>query len=164
MISRNAEKVLILRGRVLILACAALVVAWAGTACSDSHDPVDTTDSKIAPETTLEGISTGGRYFIRIAPAPAMPEVGALFTLTTEVFAADMATPATVTTAQIDGWMPKHKHGMEGVSPKTVAKKTGLLETQGLLFNMPGQWQFRIKVTAGAHGTDELTLPFYVSH
>lgn len=116
-------------------------------------------------ETRLAGLSEAGHYYVKVKLDPAKPAVATYFKLHAEVFAADMSTPATVTKAAVDGWMPMHKHGMEGITPKTMvsADKIGVIDTDGLFFIMGGQWQLRVQIQAGANGKDVALLPFYVA-
>ena len=117
-----------------------------------------------APETRLSGPSVAGRYHVTVTLSPAAPAVATYFDLRAEVFAADLSAPVTVTDVVVDGWMPMHKHGMEGVSPKTTlsASQVGVIETAGLFFNMPGQWQLRVNIKTGALGPDTAVFPFFV--
>ena len=132
----------------------------------DATSSLDATSDQqaAAPETRLSGPSVAGHYHLNLTLSPVSPVVATYFNLRTEVFAADMSTPATVTNVVVDGWMPMHKHGMEGVSPKTTLPvgKTGVIETEGLFFNMPGQWQLRVDIKGGALGPDTAVFPFFV--
>jgi len=148
-------------------------VAGCGTAHDDDHDHSDHSHVLVdghgsqdgaGQQTQLSGMSEAGHYHVALVLTPTTPAVATYFSLTAQITAADMATPATITSVVVDGWMPEHKHGMEGVKPETTlaSDKIGQLATQGLFFNMPGQWQLRVKIKAGAHGPDTALLPIYV--
>jgi hypothetical protein len=56
---------------------------------------------------------------------------------------------------QVDGFMPEHSHGM---NYKAVVKPagTGHYEASGLMFHMPGRWDFIFEVRGGGR-TDKVT-------
>ena len=145
------------------LCIVASLVACGSEASPDSQPDAGNVDT--APQTQLSGPSEAGNYHVTISLDPTKPPVATYFNLHTEVFAADMSTPATVTEVIVDGWMPQHKHGMEGITPKTSisSDKVGVIDTEGLFFNMPGQWQMRVRIKAGVKGEDIAYLPFYVA-
>lgn len=93
------------------------------------------------------------RYLLAFRTQPAR-------VIVSEHFAVDVAVCAKhgsplPESVQIDAHMPAHRHGMnyEPVLQKIAA---GRWRAEGLLFHMPGQWEFRFDVRA-AGVTDRLT-------
>jgi hypothetical protein len=55
--------------------------------------------------------------------------------------------PATAS-LKFDAWMPDHRHGMN-YKPKIEQTASNEWRVSGLLFHMPGKWQYRIAATSG---------------
>ena len=90
------------------------------------------------------------RYAVafRIVPAPIV--VGRHFTLELAVCAKGGAPlPQSL---RVDAQMPAHKHGMN-YRPGVTTLAPGRYRAEGLLFHMPGQWEFVFDV--GANGKTE---------
>jgi Amidohydrolase len=59
------------------------------------------------------------------------------------------ATSLTATgSLKFDAWMPDHRHGMN-YKPKIEQTASNEWRVSGLLFHMPGKWQYRIAATSG---------------
>lgn len=69
--------------------------------------------------------------------------------------------PADAVLSRVDATMPEHRHGMN-YRPSVQALGGGRWRAQGLMFHMPGVWELRLDVQAGAVGArlrDAITLP-----
>ena len=98
------------------------------------------------------------RYAIayRIEPAPIV--VGRHFVLELAVCAKDGAPPPQ--SLRVDAQMPAHRHGMN-YRPGVTTVAPGRFRADGLLFHMPGQWEFVFDV--GANGkTERLSSPIEI--
>ena len=64
---------------------------------------------------------------------------------------------AAVAPPGVDARMPAHRHGMN-YRPSLVEKAAGLFRADGLLFHMPGRWEFVLEVggerLTAAHDVD----------
>jgi YtkA-like len=69
---------------------------------------------------------------------PPVIKVGELFSLQAEVCPQD---GISVTGLKVDAGMPAHKHGMN-YQPRVSSTGPGTYAATGLMFHMPGQWQF----------------------
>jgi YtkA-like len=49
---------------------------------------------------------------------------------------------------RVDATMPEHQHGMN-YRPSVAARGAGLYRAEGLMFHMPGRWQFVFEVGDG---------------
>jgi len=88
-------------------------------------------------------------YSIVFRTVPARVAVGRAFALEAQVCAKDGAVqPAGL---RVDAHMPAHRHGMN-YRPTVVAEGAGRFRAEGLLFHMPGRWQFLFDLEApGMH-------------
>src|SRR5689334_25005800 len=77
---------------------------------------------------------------------PAEIKVGELFSLQVEVCPRD---GVSVSGLKIDAGMPAHKHGMN-YQPRVSSSGPGQYTATGLMFHMPGQWQFTFDVETPA--------------
>jgi len=84
-----------------------------------------------------------GTYTILYRASPAL-RVGEHFALELQVCPA----PARL---GVDAWMPDHRHGMN-YRPSLEDLGGGRYRAQGLLFHMPGRWEFLFELR-GAPGT-----------
>jgi len=60
---------------------------------------------------------------------------------------------------RVDGFMPEHNHGMNykaSVTPAAKPAAGGRYDAAGLLFHMPGKWDFIFEVRGGGK-TDRMT-------
>ncbi len=89
------------------------------------------------------------RYTVVFRAKPAPVAVGHAFALEAQVCAKGAAAPPTA--LRVDAHMPAHRHGMN-YRPTVVAAGEGRFTAEGLLFHMPGRWQFVFDLdAAGAH-------------
>jgi hypothetical protein len=77
---------------------------------------------------------------------PPLIKVGELFSLQAEVCPQD---GTRVTGLKVDAGMPAHKHGMN-YQPRVSNTGPGRYTATGLMFHMPGQWQFIFDVETPA--------------
>jgi hypothetical protein len=77
---------------------------------------------------------------------PPMIKVGELFSLQAEVCPQE---GMRVTGLKVDAGMPAHKHGMN-YQPRVSNTGPGKYTATGLMFHMPGQWQFTFEVETPA--------------
>jgi hypothetical protein len=78
--------------------------------------------------------------------SPPAIKVGELFSLQAEVCP---QAGVTVTGLKVDAGMPAHKHGMN-YQPRVSSTGPGKYTATGLMFHMPGQWQFSFDVETPA--------------
>jgi hypothetical protein len=93
------------------------------------------------------------RYALAYRTKPDKVTVGQHFTVELAVCAKDgQAAPEGV---RVDGFMPEHNHGM---NYKAAVKPAGngRYEATGLMFHMPGRWDFIFEVRGGGK-TDRMT-------
>ncbi|MBE0627380.1 MAG: FixH family protein [Burkholderiales bacterium] len=77
---------------------------------------------------------------------PPAIKVGELFSLEAEVCP---EAGTSVTGLRVDAGMPAHKHGMN-YRPRVSSTGPGKYTATGLMFHMPGQWQFTFDVETPA--------------
>ena len=77
---------------------------------------------------------------------PPVIKVGELFSLQAEVCPQESVS---VTGLRVDAGMPAHKHGMN-YQPRVSRTSPGKFTATGLMFHMPGQWQFVFDVETPA--------------
>ena len=97
-------------------------------------------------------------YTIVYRTVPDRVAVGRAFAVEAEVCAKGGA--AAPTGLRVDAHMPAHRHGMN-YRPSVVSEGAGRYRAEGLLFHMPGAWEFVFDVeTPGAREriTRELVL------
>jgi hypothetical protein len=93
------------------------------------------------------------RYVVAYRTRPARLAVGQHFTVELAVCPKDgQAAPEAV---RVDGFMPEHNHGM---NYKAVVKagEGGRYVADGMMFHMPGRWDFIFEVRGGGK-TDRMT-------
>jgi hypothetical protein len=83
---------------------------------------------------------------VAFKPVPAPIVVGRHFALDVIVCATDGAAPGAL---RVDAQMPEHRHGMN-YRAAVAPRGTGRWRAEGLLFHMPGRWQFVFDVERGA--------------
>ncbi len=84
----------------------------------------------------------GARHVVLFRSAPAVPPLNAPFALELAVCARD---GSAVAAPRVDASMPAHRHGMN-YKPSLNAMSAGRFRADGLLFHMPGRWQFAFEV------------------
>jgi len=97
-------------------------------------------------------------YSVVFRTEPVRIAVGRAFALEAEVCAKDGSPKPTG--LRVDAQMPAHRHGMN-YRPTVVVEGAGRFRAEGLLFHMPGRWQFLFDLEApGMHErvTKDLTL------
>jgi hypothetical protein len=88
-------------------------------------------------------------------PVPAPIAVGRHFAVEAAVCARSGAAP---TALRVDAQMPEHRHGMN-YKAKVVPQGPGRWRAEGLMFHMPGRWQFVFDVEGGGR-RERLTSDF----
>ena len=82
---------------------------------------------------------------VAFKPVPAPIVVGRHFALDAIVCAKEGAAPSAL---RVDAQMPEHRHGMN-YRARVAAQGEGRWRAEGLLFHMPGRWQFVFDVERG---------------
>ena len=77
---------------------------------------------------------------------PARIRVGELFSL--DATLCPKAGAGTVTAFKVDASMPDHRHGMN-YQPSMVRQRDNAYTASGLMFHMPGRWQFAFEIDSG---------------
>ena len=90
----------------------------------------------------------------RADPAPVV--VSRHFALDVVVCAKSGTTPAQ--SLAVDATMPAHRHGMN-YRPTITPAGAGRFRAEGLMFHMPGAWEFTFDVVA-ADGTERVRVPY----
>ena len=65
-----------------------------------------------------------------------------------EHFAVEFAVCPAPESVRVDAWMPEHRHGMN-YKPTVVALGGGRYRAEGLMFHMPGRWEFVFELRSG---------------
>lgn len=81
----------------------------------------------------------GGGVIIGFKTQPARIQVGEMFGL--EVVVCPRPGREAVNGLRVDALMPDHRHGMNYL-PKVVRSGEGNYSASGMMFHMPGRWQF----------------------
>lgn len=84
----------------------------------------------------------GARHVILFRSLPEVPPLNAPFALELAVCAKD---GAAVAAPRVDATMPVHRHGMN-YRPSLTSTAAGRFRAEGVLFHMPGRWQFAFEV------------------
>ena len=94
-----------------------------------------------------------GRYIVVYRTRPEPMRIGAHFAV--DFMICPKAGEAAPDGVRVDGYMPDHAHGM---NYKAVVKPAGggRYEATGLMFHMPGKWDFIFEVRGGGK-TDSVT-------
>jgi len=64
-----------------------------------------------------------------------------------EHFALELAVCPAPDELRVDAWMPAHRHGMN-YRPSILALGGGRYRAEGLMFHMPGRWEFLFELRA----------------
>ena len=94
------------------------------------------------------------RYSLSYRTQPPRIAVGEHFAVDLTVCGKDGRPPPSK--VAVDAWMPAHKHGMN-YKAEVKPYGGGRFYAQGLMFHMPGLWQFRFDVE-GERLVDNLTI------
>jgi hypothetical protein len=96
------------------------------------------------------------RYVVAWRADPAPIVVSRHFALDVVVCGKAGAPPAR--TLRVDATMPAHRHGMN-YRPTVAPAGAGRFRVEGLMFHMPGAWEFAFDV-ANDEGSERLRAPF----
>ena len=89
----------------------------------------------------------------------ATPEVGKFFAL--EIAACSKPGSPAPENLKVDAHMPEHRHGMN-YAPAVKQTAPGRWRAEGLMFHMPGKWEFVFELRA-AGKTDRMASAFHLS-
>lgn len=96
------------------------------------------------------------RYSISFRAVPARIAPGQHFAVEFSVCPQNGApAPESV---RVDAWMPEHRHGMN-YKAQVVAVSARQYLAEGLMFHMPGRWEYLFEVRAAGR-TDRIASPF----
>jgi len=84
----------------------------------------------------------GARHVVLFRSLPEVPPLNAPFALEFAVCAND---GSAVAAPRVDATMPVHRHGMN-YRPSLTSPSAGRFRAEGLLFHMPGRWQYAFEV------------------
>ena len=98
-------------------------------------------------------VARSPRFDVAFRPDPAPIAISRHFALDVVVCAKSGMQP---TGLDVDAHMPAHRHGMN-YRPAITAKGGGRYRAEGLLFHMPGSWEFRFDVRIPG-GIDRVVL------
>jgi hypothetical protein len=93
------------------------------------------------------------RYVLAFRTQPARLAVGSHFSV--EFAVCPKAGQPAPESVRVDGYMPDHRHGMN-YRPSVKPATDGRQIAEGLMFHMPGRWDFIFEVRGGGQ-TDRLT-------
>lgn len=127
--------------RAIIVAFAALIVIAAPSradACGEALTGAETLASNT--------------FTVAFRTQPAKIAVGQHFAVELVVCAKNPGESAK--SVKVDAHMPEHRHGMN-YKPRLTALGDGRYEAQGLMFHMPGRWEFLFDIE-GAAGSERL--------
>ncbi len=96
------------------------------------------------------------RYSLGYRAVPGKPAVGKHFSL--EIAVCPKPGTAAPESVRVDAHMPEHRHGMN-YKAQVVAASGGRYQADGLMFHMPGRWEFIFDVRSSGR-TDRLTQSF----
>jgi cytochrome c peroxidase len=106
---------------------------------------------------TLEGTRLESpRYVVAFR---ASPEIGKFFSV--EIAACAKPGNPAPETLKLDAHMPEHKHGMN-YAPEVKPLGPGRWRAEGLMFHMPGKWEFIFEIRAAGR-TDRVTQEYRLS-
>ena len=114
-------------------------------------------NSAAACEPALEGTRLESPRFV-LAFKPDAISVAQHFALDIAVCAKSAARPEAI---KVDAHMPEHRHGMN-YAPAVKQTSPGRWRAEGLMFHMPGKWEFVFELRA-AGKTDQLASAFQLS-
>jgi hypothetical protein len=77
-----------------------------------------------------------------------------------EHFALELAVCPAPAELRVDAWMPAHRHGMN-YRPSLRTLGAGRYRAEGLLFHMPGRWEFLFELR-GDGGAERVAHPVQV--
>lgn len=98
----------------------------------------------------------GHGYALLFRTRPAKLKVGQHFMV--EILVCPAVSAAAPQKLAVDAFMPEHRHGMN-YKPVVRTLGGGRFDADGLMFHMPGLWEFRFSVE-GQGRRDTLASPF----
>jgi hypothetical protein len=101
-------------------------------------------------------LSDNGVFQVAWSSNPAAPPLSQVHTWTIHVEGTD-GQPVEDATITVDGGMPQHGHGLPTSPQVTQDLGNGDYLVEGMKFQMPGWWQVRFHISAGAQ-TDTITF------
>lgn len=109
-----------------------------------------------ACDASLEGGQgiDGKRYRLSFRTRPAQVAVGKPFAVDLVVCPRDGE--ARIGEVRVDAHMPEHRHGMNYRPSVKAATGPGHYRAEGLVFHMPGRWQYLFDISDGS-GHERLT-------
>ena len=122
-----------------IALCAALAHPLASLACPATPAGARTVESP--------------RHVLHYRTSPASPAVGKPFAI--DMIVCPKNPQAGIVGLDVDARMPEHRHGMN-YRATVKSQKDGHYRAEGLMFHMPGRWEFMFDVR-DASGTEHLT-------
>ena len=96
----------------------------------------------------------GKQYALVYRTQPEKVEIGRHFVVELALCAKDGA--AVPESVRVDAHMPEHRHGMN-YKTKVTPSGGGKYRAEGLMFHMPGRWEYIFEVRAGGGATERLT-------
>lgn len=90
--------------------------------------------------------ASSDRYVVAWRTDPAKLAVGQHFVV--DLAVCPKAGAPAPTLVRVDATMPDHRHGMN-YKPTVAATAPGRFRAEGLLFHMPGRWQFAFELSDG---------------
>ncbi len=127
-----------------VILCAMLFSAATTWACTPTLPGV--------PGATAQSI-TSKNYALVYRTQPEKIEIGKHFAVELALCANDGA--AAPESVRVDAHMPDHRHGMNYKTTVT-SSGAGRYRAEGLMFHMPGRWEYIFEVRAGG-ATERLT-------
>lgn len=118
-----------------------VLLCWANTTYAGCEKTPDTQ------------VAQSGELQVAFRTAPSPVKVGQPFGLVAEVCAPP---GVAVSDLKVDALMPAHKHGMN-YRPQVSRGSGGQFQVTGLLFHMPGRWQYVFEVQT-SKGRETLRL------
>ena len=98
-------------------------------------------------------VAEGKHYFAAWRTQPETVVIGQHFLLEVALCAKDGA--AKPEALRVDAHMPEHRHGMN-YKTKVESTAPGRYRAEGLMFHMPGRWEYIFEVRSGGN-TERLT-------
>ena len=89
------------------------------------------------------------KYTLAFRTQPEKIEIGKHFVVELALCAKDGA--AVPDNVRVDAHMPDHRHGMNYKT--TVTGSAGKYRAEGLMFHMPGRWEYIFEVRSGGAGS-----------
>ena len=131
------------RNRLWLAGAGALAACGAAEACTPA----------------LQGTRLESPLFVLVYKQAPPIEVGKHFAL--DLAACPKDGKSVIKTLKVDAHMPEHRHGMN-YAPSLKPLGPGRWRAEGLMFHMPGRWEFVFELDA-AGKTDRLAAPYQLN-